>query len=954
MRSLKFFCAWFGFICLCLLATPLWADDAPLLRLNTPMHTAMINRIDVDRAERWLVTASDDKTARVWDLATQRLDKVLRPPIGAGDEGKLYAVAISPDGALVATGGWTGAACTHNDCEIYLFDRANGALLRRIGGLPNVINHLAFSPDARRLAAALGVGGGMRVFDTVTGELLKQDSDYGDRSYWAEFDPAGRLLTSSYDGYVRLYDSDYRLLRKVKPAGGARPFAARFSPDGRRIAVGFEDSSALALLSAADLAPLPAPDTSGLDNGDISSIAWSADGTLYAGGKYDDGSGMNPILRWERGGQGRRSAWPGSRNTLMGLRSLADGGLLYGAQDPVWGRLDAQGRRVAEQRGDSADLRDMFEKFLLAADGRSVQFGLEPFGKRPARFELDALRYSTDPAQPTALTPPRTDGLALSDWKNTTTPKLNGQPLTLENYETSRRLAIAPDAQHFLLGTAWRLLYYDRKGQQIWQQPVPGAVQGVNIAANGQLAVAAYGDGTLRWHRLTDGAELLALFPHPDGQRWVLWTPQGYYAASPNGDELIGWHVGHGAERAADFYPVGQFRARYYRPDVIAQVLNTLDVERALAVAEQARGRGLPSPTPRVSELLPPLLTLLSPAPDTRLNNPEQTLRYRVRLPSGEPLTQLKVLVNGRPWQIQAPPAERGSEFESQFAVTLPAQDQELSLVAVNRYGASLPATVRLRWGGADQETYKPALYVLAVGVSAYAGAGVSALQYADDDARALVERLQRQKGKLYREVVVKRLLDGEASRDAVVEGLEWIKRETTQHDVAMVFLAGHGVNDNDGDYYFLPQDADTNHLRRSAVAYHDIKETVSRIAGKALFFVDTCHAGNVLGGQARGQADITRLLNDLSAAENGVVVFAAASGRQLSLELADWQHGAFTQALLEGLDGAADYGKDHGVDITELDAYLTSRVKTLTQGRQNPATAKPTIVPSFPLVALP
>ncbi|MEB3254760.1 MAG: hypothetical protein VKJ05_00080, partial [Synechococcaceae cyanobacterium] len=50
-------------------------------------------------------------TARVWDLANGgRLAAVLRVPVGEGDEGKLYAVALSPDGALVAQGGFTGPA----------------------------------------------------------------------------------------------------------------------------------------------------------------------------------------------------------------------------------------------------------------------------------------------------------------------------------------------------------------------------------------------------------------------------------------------------------------------------------------------------------------------------------------------------------------------------------------------------------------------------------------------------------------------------------------------------------------------------------------------------------------------------------------------------------------------------------------------------------------------------
>src|SRR5262249_41926477 len=91
----------------CLAAEP---TTRPLPRLETGMHTARINRIATDAAGRWAVTASEDKTARVWEVASGRQLVVLRPPQDVGDEGKLYAVALSPDGAVVAAGGvdWLG------------------------------------------------------------------------------------------------------------------------------------------------------------------------------------------------------------------------------------------------------------------------------------------------------------------------------------------------------------------------------------------------------------------------------------------------------------------------------------------------------------------------------------------------------------------------------------------------------------------------------------------------------------------------------------------------------------------------------------------------------------------------------------------------------------------------------------------------------------------------------
>ncbi|MFM7513816.1 MAG: hypothetical protein ACKO3F_10750, partial [Cyanobium sp.] len=58
------------------------ASAKPFPAIEAGMHTAQINRIAVDRAGRWAVTASHDKTARIWNLATGQLERVLRVPLG--------------------------------------------------------------------------------------------------------------------------------------------------------------------------------------------------------------------------------------------------------------------------------------------------------------------------------------------------------------------------------------------------------------------------------------------------------------------------------------------------------------------------------------------------------------------------------------------------------------------------------------------------------------------------------------------------------------------------------------------------------------------------------------------------------------------------------------------------------------------------------------------------------
>lgn len=928
----------------------------PILRIETGMHTVNIWRISADARGRWLVTASDDKSLRVWELPTGRLARIIRPPIGFGNEGKLYSVAMSPDGRMVACGGWTRLGSEQGNI-IYIFDRASGRLVSRITGQPDVINHLAFSPDGRFLAAALGANNGVRLFSVSGWFQTGEDRFYGDVCIFASFSGDGRLVTASRDGFIRLYgvwSGALRLISRVKSPGGNQPYGVYFSPDGGRVAVGHVDTANVAVLSGRDLSLLYFADTRGVTNGNLASVAWSADGRyLYAGGQYQSrfgGAWGDVIRRWSDGGRGAYSDNYAASNTIMDMAPLPAGQMAFCTGEPSFGLLDRSGKRTLFVPPAIADYRSAWEKLTVSVNGGAVGFGYKSWGAFPAYFDL-ATRNLTHGSAPATLSPPRSmaPGLTVDGWKDGFQPKVNGAPLRLEPFEMSRALAIAPDGATFVLGTGWWLRCFDSRGNQRWSAPVPAEVRAVNITAGGSLVVAAYADGTIRWHRLSDGRELLAFFPHGDRKRWVLWTPSGYYDASPGGEELIGWHVNNGESSAADFFPASQFRSSKYRPDLIARVLETLDENEAVRLANEESGKK--QAVESVARLLPPVVGIISPEDGAGVSSRNVTIAYTIRTPDDAPVTGVRILVDGRPVSggrgIAVRPRDGG---EQRVTVTIPEQDCEVGLIAENRHSASLPATVRLSWKGRTQAAFiaQPRLYALAIGVSAYRDPGLT-LKYAAKDARDFAAAIQKQKGGLYRDVTVKVLADAQATRDDVMDGLDWLQKEVTAKDVGIIFIAGHGVNDQTGIYYFLPQNADTERLKRSGVAFTDIKNTLASLAGKAVLFVDTCHSGNVMGSR-RGVADINALVNELSSSENGAVVFASSTGRQYSLEDERWGNGAFTKALVEGLSGKADYSGKGKITINMLDLYLSERVKELTRGRQTPTTTKPRTIQDFPI----
>ena len=906
---------WVGVVLLSLGFRALAAEPTaqPLLRLETGMHTAGIWQIATDRAGRWAVTASEDKTARVWEVATARLVQVLRPPQDAGNEGMLHAAAMSPNGAVVAVGGLTGRDWDRQ-VSIYLFDRASGRLLRRLAGLPATVRHLAFSPDGRWLAASLNQNG-VRLFDAATGAVIGQDANYGDRSGSPHFSPdSRRLVTTSYDGQLRLYAVEGGQLRKlatVHLGGGGRPFAARFSPDGRRIAVGYHDTTTVQVLDADTLAEIARPATAGVDNGDLSRVAWTADGRwLAAGGRWDVG-GKHPVRLWPVGEWSRYRDLPVSNNTVLDLVPLRDGGLLFAALDPTWGVLDAGGRVVRRQDNVLADLRGRGDELRLSADGRRVRFEYLQWGKDARSFDLASRTLGEDAPN---LAPARTEapGLRIENWRDHTDPTLDGRPLALKQYETSRRLAIAPDGQRFALGAEWSLRLFDREGKALWEKPAPEIVWAVNISADGRFVVAGYGDGTIRWHRLSDGRELLAFFPHADRKRWIAWTPEGFFDASPDAEELIGYHLNRGRDREGEFVSALQLREKFYQPGLIARRLDA-DGDRLLAEAVKALGdvrqllAGLGARTPVVE--------LLSPAEVSGEEEVTVTVRVRDR---GGGIGKVVVYVDGQPYEGRQSGVVSDNTVSRTFP--LPPGVRRIEFAVTNRAGVEgnrVGATATLTGPQRDS-----ALHILAVGVENYRDPVLLGLKHSVNDAQRVAEEIAQRAAPLFKRGVFPRVLK-DASLAAIEQAFGELKRGMQPQDTLVIFLAGHGEAPFGKGYTFLPSD-----FRRGAtgdagegLSEARLRRILEQSPVKTLLLVDTCDAG--------GAADmIAEQYERLRGISRHVVIGASRRGEFAKEGYAG--HGVFTAALLKTLRSKPQFEDDRTLGVREISVLVEKEVRQI------------------------
>jgi WD40 repeat protein len=828
--------------------------DRPSLAVDPGMHTARLRSMAVDAEGRFAITGGSDSTVRIWSATDGKLLRTVWIPVGPDPVGDIYAVAISPDGSTVAVGGWTERR--NAGTVIYLFDRNSGALIGRIDAdLPNVVSFLTFSLDGRYLAATVG-SNGLRVFDRDKDwrEAFRDDR-YGDQSYGATFARDGHLATTAYDGLIRLYQYDpnndspkfRRVGEPVRAPSGNLPFGAAFSPDGKRLAIGYHDVAAVDVLdgvtlnrvggqSPANATPSPAGPTH---------VAWSGDGeTLYAAGGVTDQQGRTVLFAWDRGGLGdeRRMTYCAS-DTAAGVDALPEGRILVASLAPCLGLIDARGEPIWTVNSPVLDFRGQTDVMRVSEDGRIVDFGYLGSAAPVLRFDARSLTLSRSPNDGSTFAAQR-EGLAVKGWRNGMTPTLNGRPVAMQRYDMSRSLAITSDAKRFFVGSSFGLTAFDDTGAQKWWRAGRGEVWATNATKDGRILVAAEDGGAIHWLGADDGRELLALQVLPNRTDWVLWTPEGFYEATSGAQDVLKWVVNRGPDTAATTAPVSAI-PKLHRPDALALILDELGTARALGIADLTAAR-----------------------------------------------------------------------LDVQSAT-----------------GSAKPP------GGV--------LHVLSIGIDKFGDkAGDLHLDYAAEDAHdvasALLASQKSSAGKasLYADVSLTYLPNDKADNAAILDTLDamaqGMAKSGADQDLAIIFVSTYGEM-IDGQFYLIPYGFDPGSQGRSiesAVSASEFARKVAAIAahGKVLLLIDASHPGMV-AGQAWAKDPDAKVLQDALDLEN-VTVLTSSRRNELSEELPAWKHGAFAQAFLDALAGAAD-----AQDIVRLSALTDAmevEVQSLTKGRQH------------------
>jgi WD40 repeat protein len=219
-----------------------------------------------------IVSGGDDRVLKVWDSRSGREQLELR-----GHEGGVACAAFSPDGARIASGSWGGG--------LKLWDARSGKELFSRRGHAETIRSLAFSPDGKLLVTG-SEDDTLKVWDLEIGEdvmTLEQGDDYDVTA--VGFSPDGlRIVTGDGENRVRVWDA--RVGEKLMTLSGheGTVIAVAFSPDGRSLVSGSMDGT-LRLWDAGSGREIRALRGHA---GDVTSVAFSSDGQTLASGSEDD------------------------------------------------------------------------------------------------------------------------------------------------------------------------------------------------------------------------------------------------------------------------------------------------------------------------------------------------------------------------------------------------------------------------------------------------------------------------------------------------------------------------------------------------------------------------------------------------------------------------------------------------------------------------------------------
>jgi len=464
-----------------------------------------------------------------------------------------------------------------------------------------------------------------------------------------------------------------------------------------------------------------------------------------------------------------------------------------------------------------------------------------------------------------------------------------------------------------------------------------------------------------------DSGDLLLTIYVVDLGKLVFITPDNYYMAT--GDALTGM----GFNYKGRVFPPEQFDLKYNRPDIVLQQFGYFP-EDIVELYHKAYIKRL-SKAGFTEEMLDneihmPEIQIVN-IDNIELNTNKENLNLIVKTNDEKfYIDRINVWINDVPvfGTTGYSLAENQShELTSELEVPLSIGNNKIQVSCHNSGGVeSLKEEFEVYCNRSLDK--KPDLYLISLAVSDYIDDFYN-LRYTVNDGKGFIDIFSKNRD-LFNNIYVDTFFNTSCTRENVLAIKEKLMNSNVE-DYVYIHIAGHGLLDDNLDFYFATSDINFKNPAGRGLKYDEIEGLLDGIpARNKLLLMDACHSGEVDKGEfvveVASESDATRgitlfgnvddkpktglqnsfelmklLFADLSKG-TGAVVISAASGGGYALESEDMENGIFTYSLINGLrKRTADTDGNKQISVSELRNHIFEEVSRLSNGKQQPTSRR-------------
>ncbi len=199
-------------------------------------------------------------------------------------------------------------------------------------------------------------------------------------------------------------------------------------------------------------------------------------------------------------------------------------------------------------------------------------------------------------------------------------------------------------------------------------------------------------------------------------------------------------------------------------------------------------------------------------------------------------------------------------------------------------------------------------MYMISIGITN--ARGEAKLDATAKDARDMAAWGRAQKGKLGINVHVTTLTDGSATKARILYAIQNLRAKVKPADIVIFYESSHGGLTSSGDFQMIAYDG--------ALTFKEITAAFKGVAGTKVAIFDACHSGAAA----------------TSAYGADFVVFSSSRANELSRDGPANGNSLYTKHFLAGINGKADYNKDHAITFQEAAKYAGNRLEDRNKGK--------------------